>query len=66
MHTQLPESPVRKVYKCRHCGDVSIRFYDPKQDRVYTAAEWEVIMTDGRKSLDKALRIVREDPKFFS
>jgi hypothetical protein len=45
---------------------VSIKFYDPKQDRVYTAAEWEVIMTDGRQALDKALRIVREDPKFFS
>ena len=66
MYTQLPESPVRKVYKCRHCGDVSIKFYDLKQDRVQTAEEWEVIMTDGRKSLDKALRIVREDPKFFS
>jgi|MGYP003132076429 hypothetical protein len=66
MYTQLPESPVRKVYKCRHCGDVSIKFYDPKQDRVYTAAEWEVIITDGRQALDKALRLVREDPKFFS
>ena len=62
MYTQLPESPVRKVYKCRHCGDVSIKFYDPKQDRVYTA----VIITDGRQALDKALRLVREDPKFFS
>ena len=66
MYTKLPQSPVRKVYKCRHCGDVSIKFYNPKHDRVYTAEEWEVIMTDGREALDKALRLVREDPKFLS
>ena len=30
------------------------------------SADSEVIMTDGRQALDKALRIVREDPKFFS
>ena len=66
MYTKLPESPVRKVYKCRHCGDVSIKFYNPKHDRVFTAQEWEIIMTDGREALDKALRLVREDPKMFS
>ena len=66
MYTQLPESPVRKVYKCRHCGDESIKFYDPKQDRVYTAEEWEVIMTDGREALEKALRVVSQDPKMFA
>jgi len=66
MYTQLPESPVRKVYKCRHCGDVNVKFYNPKHDRAYTAAEWEIIMTDGRKALEKALRVVSQDPKMFA
>jgi len=65
MYTQLPESPVRKIYKCHHCGDVTVKFYDPNQDRVYTAEEWELIMTDGKESLDRALRLVRENPTFF-
>ena len=28
--------------------------------------EYLKIMIDGREALDKALRLVREDPKFFS
>ena len=42
------------------------KFYNPKYDRAYTAEEWEIIMTDGREALEKALRLVSEDPKMFS
>ena len=66
MYTQLPESPVKRIHKCLHCGDVTVRFYDPTHDRAYTADEWEIIMTDGREALEKALRVVSQDPKMFS
>ena len=65
MYTQLPESPVKRIHKCLHCGDVTVRFYDPTHDRAYTADEWEVIITDGQESLEKALALVRDDPKLF-
>ena len=65
MYTKLPESPVRKIYKCDKCENYHVKFYDPKLDRTYTPLEWEQIVTDGREALDKALRLIREDPKFF-
>tara|TARA_R100000152_G_C6652391_1_gene93624 strand:+ start:227 stop:358 length:132 start_codon:yes stop_codon:yes gene_type:complete len=43
-----------------------VRFYNSNFDRSYTPDEWEVIMTDGKEALEKALRVVSEDPKFFS
>ena len=66
MYITLPKSPVRKIYKCGKCENYHFKFYDSKQDRTYSPSEWEQIMTDGREALDKALRLVREDPKFFS
>ena len=66
MYLKLPESPVRKIYKCLHCGDVTVRFYNSNFDRSYTPDEWEIIMTDGKEALEKALKVVSEDPKFFS
>ena len=46
--------------------NVNVKFYNPKHDRAYTADEWEIIMTDGREALEKALRVVSQDPKMFS
>ena len=66
MYTKLPESPVRKIHKCSHCGDVSVRFYDPTQDRAYTADEWEKIVIDGNAALYRILQSVRENPVFFA
>ena len=65
MYIALPESPVRKIYKCDKSENYHVKFYDPKLDRTYTPLEWEQIVTDGREALDKALRLIREDPKFF-
>ena len=65
MYITLPESPVRKIYKCCNCNNYHFKFFDPKHDRTYTPDEWEQIMTDGRESLDKVLQLRREDPKFF-
>tara|TARA_R100001086_G_scaffold237906_2_gene162242 strand:- start:45 stop:245 length:201 start_codon:yes stop_codon:yes gene_type:complete len=65
MYIELPNSPVRKIFKCGNCENYHIQFYNSKLDRTYTPSEWEKIMTDGRESLDKALRLIRDDPKFF-
>ena len=65
MYITLPESQVRKIYKCGNCNNYHFKFFDPKHDRTYTPDEWEQIMTDGRESLDKVLQLRREDPKFF-
>ena len=54
------------VFKCDSCENYHIKFFDPKHDRTYTPAEWEQIITDGKEALYKALRVVREDPKFFA
>ena len=43
-----------------------MEFFNPKFNRTYTPSEWEQIVTEGREALDKALRLVRDDPKFFS
>jgi len=45
---------------------VTVRFYNSNFDRSYTPDEWEIIMTDGKEALKKALIVVSEDPKFFS
>jgi len=62
----LPNSPVKKIFSCPHCGNISIKFYDSKHDRSYTNSEWEIIITEGKEILYKLLRNVREDPKFFA
>lgn len=66
MSISLPNSPVRKIYSCPSCGDVSIRFYNPTYDRAYSKHEWEQIITEGKEVLYKLLQNVREDPKFFA
>ena len=43
-----------------------MEFFNPKFNRSYTPNEWEQIVTEGREALDKALRLVRDDPKFFA
>ena len=65
MYIELPKSPIRKIYKGGNCSNYHFKFFDPKHDRTYTPEEWEKIMIDGREALDKALRLVREDPKLF-
>ena len=66
MYITRPDSPVRKIFKCNSCENYHIKFFDPKHDRIYTPAEWEQIITDGKEALYKARRVVREDPKFFA
>ena len=66
MSIELPRSPIKKVSKCNKCGDVSVEFFNKIFDRTYTADEWNVIMSEGTKALEKALQLVRNDPKFFS
>ena len=66
MYTTLPSSPIRTVKKCNKCPNFHVEFFNPKYNRTYTPNEWEQIVTEGREALDKALRLVRDDPKFFS
>ena len=66
MYITLPNSPVRKIFKCDNCDNYDVKFFDPKHDRTYTPAEWEKIITEGKEALYKALQVVREDPKFFA
>ena len=66
MYTTLPTSPIRTEKKCNKCPNFHVKFFNSKFDITYTPEEWERIVTDGRDALDKALRLVREDPKFFS
>ena len=61
MYTLLPESPVRKIFNCPSCGNISLYFYDPKHNRCYTQDD-----AIEQEALKKALRVVSEDPKFFS
>jgi hypothetical protein len=61
----LPNSPVKKIYECRSCGHVSIKFWNPHYDRTYTKEEWRNILSDGLQALRKILGPVTEDPKFF-
>ena len=66
MYTTLPSSPIRTVQKCNNGPNCQVEFFNPKFNRTYTPNEWEQIVTEGREALDKALRLVRDDPKFFS
>ncbi len=62
----LPNSPVRKIYECPNCGDVSVYFYDPKYNRAYSKNEWGNIVTDGIEALRKLIKPVHENPAFFT
>jgi|TARA_R110000796_G_scaffold228319_1_gene345398 hypothetical protein len=62
----LPNSPVRKIYECHKCGDVSVHFYDPKHNKVFSGEEWKSVMVDGKEALRKIIKPLKEDPKFFT
>ena len=61
----LPNSPIRKIHECPKCGDVSLKFYDPSYDKVISKEEWQNILAEGKEALDKILKPLKEDPKFF-
>ena len=61
----LPNSPIRKIHECPKCGDVSLKFYDPSHDKVITKEEWQDILAEGKEALEKILKPLKEDPKFF-
>tara|TARA_R110000787_G_scaffold148_2_gene464 strand:+ start:11669 stop:11866 length:198 start_codon:yes stop_codon:yes gene_type:complete len=62
----LPNSPVRKIYKCHKCGDISVHFYDPKHNKSFSQEEWRNVLAEGKEALRKILKPLREDPKFFT
>jgi hypothetical protein len=62
---QLPNSPVRKIHECRKCGDVSLKFWNPSLDRVYTKEEWETVKIEGKEALIKILKPLKDTPIFF-
>ena len=65
MSIRLPESPVRKIRKCSKCGKVSVKFFDPVHDRVYSSEEWDTIIMEGQEILKRILKPIAEHPIFF-
>jgi len=61
---KLPESPIKKVYECRKCKRVTVKFFNPQFDTSYSKEEWEHVLQQGSKALDTLLEMY--DPKFFS
>jgi len=66
MSIELPKSPVKKVNKCTNCGHVSVEFFNKIFNRTYTIEEWDVIMSEGTRALDKVMHLIKHDPKFFA
>ena len=65
MSIRLPDSPIRKIYRCNKCKALSVNFWNSKYDRTYTIEEWLTICEEGKDALRKILRPIAEDPKFF-
>ena len=61
----LPNSPVRKIHECRKCGNVSLKFWNPTLDRVYTKEEWESVKMKGSEALKRILKPLEDTPIFF-
>ena len=61
----LPNSPVRKIHECRKCGNVSLKFWTPSLDQVYTKEEWEPVKLEGKEALKKILKPLKDTPIFF-
>jgi len=61
---KLPESPIKKIYECRKCKRVSVKFFNSKYDTSYSKEEWDHVIQQGSKALDTLLEMY--DPKFFS
>ena len=61
----LPNSPVRKIHECRKCGNVSLKFWNPTLDQVYTKEEWEAVKMEGSEALKKILMPLEDTPIFF-
>ena len=55
---RLPNSPVRKVHECRKCGDVSLKFWNPALDQVYTKEEWETVKMEGKENAINVKKVV--------
>jgi len=60
---KLPESPIKKVYECRKCKRVTVKFFNSQFDTSYSKEEWEHVLQQGNKALDTLLEMY--DPKFF-
>ena len=65
MSIRLPDSPIRKIYRCNKCNNLSVNFWNSKHDRTYTIEEWLSVCEEGKESLRKILAPIMEDPKFF-
>ncbi len=63
----LPESPVRSTHKCPDCGSIHVRFANEDFDRTYKESEWDYVLQQGIKALEKILSTTKleSDPKFF-
>ena len=42
----LPNSPIRKIHECPKCGDVSLKFYDPKYSKYFNIEKYKVKYPD--------------------
>tara|TARA_R100000700_G_C3081559_1_gene87023 strand:- start:124 stop:336 length:213 start_codon:yes stop_codon:yes gene_type:complete len=63
----LPESPVKSTHKCENCGSIHVRFTNEDFDRTYKESEWDYVLQQGIKALEKILSTTKleSDPKFF-
>jgi hypothetical protein len=44
---------------------VSLKFYDPTHDTVISKEDWQHVLIEGKEALEKILKPLKEDPKFF-
>lgn len=65
--SHLPPSPVQSTNKCPDCGSIHVRFANEDYNRTYKQVEWEYILQQGTKALEKILNTTKleTDPKFF-
>ena len=63
----LPPSPVQSTHKCSNCGSIHVRFANENYDRTYKEGEWDYVLQQGIKALEKILQTTKldSDPKFF-
>ena len=63
----LPKSPVTSTHKCENCGSIHVRFPNEDFDRTYKESEWDYVLQQGIKALEKILSTTKleSDPKFF-
>ena len=63
----LPESPVKSTHKCSKCGSIHVKFANENFNRTYKETEWDYVLQQGIKALEKVLSTTKldSDPKFF-